>query len=242
LGVEGAVTFAGIAAIVAICVISAIQLWQLGRFQEELRRQGFVILDDSQAICTQGCHLPARPAAGDIQLPRFGPSEADLDILREWMKGQQGQPSPGPTPAPSPGQTETPQRTAPEATRKEQPAPQPAPAPKEYPPEKICDDATYDRLKADYESKCKDTGRMTCSKAKLGRRQYSLLTCDEAKRRLALHRECLAAREEFERVRFASVDPRHEQVLEAHRQGIRTCEQVVLEKCRESGAAGEPHE
>jgi hypothetical protein len=146
LGVEGAVTIAGIAAIVAICVISAIQLWQLAKFQEELRRRGFIILDDPQAVCTQGCHLPARPPAGEIELPRLEPSKPDLDTLREWIEGQQGQPSPG--------QTQTPQRPAPEATPKEQPAPQatPAPAPQkpeqekkkktcatEYPDVRLCD-------------------------------------------------------------------------------------------------------
>ena len=131
-------------------------------------------------------------------------------------------------------------RPAPEDARKNQPAPQPIPGSKEYPPEKICADEVYDRLKDNYESKCKEAGRMTCSKAKLGRRQYSLLTCEEALRRLALHRECLAAREEFERECFASIDPRHETVLEAHRQGIRTCERAVQEKCFESGSAGQP--
>ena len=102
LSIESIATAGGVAAIAAICVLSAIQLWQLGRFQEELRRRGFIILDDPQAVCTQGCHLTGRPPTGDIQLPRLDPSEADQDILRKWIAGQRGQPSPVPEPAPGP--------------------------------------------------------------------------------------------------------------------------------------------
>ena len=53
-------TVAVAAALVAIGVAASIQLWQLGKFEAELRDQGFIILEDPQALCTGGCHLPTR--------------------------------------------------------------------------------------------------------------------------------------------------------------------------------------
>jgi hypothetical protein len=102
LGIGGAVTVAGIAAIVAVCVIAGIQLWQLSKFQEELGRRGLIILHDPLAICIRGCHLPSRPPVREIPLPRRDPfDKRTLEEIRKWLEREKGpQPTPQPTPRP----------------------------------------------------------------------------------------------------------------------------------------------
>lgn len=95
LSIEGAITIGGIAAIVVVCVIAGIELWQLGKFQNELRRRGLIILDDPLAVCIGGCHLPTRPPVGEF--PRLG-------------RGTGAQPWPGPITVPRPREEEDPQR------------------------------------------------------------------------------------------------------------------------------------
>lgn len=115
-----AVAITGAVAIVAICVIAGIQLWQLGKFQQELESRGFIILDDALAVCIKGCHhtspvrlptfrefpeLPSTPG-----LPMSPLSPRDEEALRRWLEElpppsptRQTEPEPRPTPRVRPG-------------------------------------------------------------------------------------------------------------------------------------------
>jgi hypothetical protein len=68
-GVGAGTTVAGVTAIVAICVIAGYQLWKLGQFQEALREQGFIILEEALSLCISGCHQPSRPSSGFREFP-----------------------------------------------------------------------------------------------------------------------------------------------------------------------------
>ena len=80
----GATTLAGAAALAGILAIAGYQLWTLGRVQAELRDAGYIILEDPQALCTGGCHLPDlpdHPISPDVpSQPRWDPRE-----LPPWM-------------------------------------------------------------------------------------------------------------------------------------------------------------
>ena len=109
LSLEAIVATAGIAAIVAICVVAGYQLWKLGKFQEELRARGFIIIGDPLTVCIGGCHLPARPQAPDFRdfpklpdRPLFPPSGPDTDAIERWIRDTTPQPDPKPTPFPIP--------------------------------------------------------------------------------------------------------------------------------------------
>ncbi len=99
------------------------------------------------------------------------------------------------------------------------------------PVDKICTDALYDKLKDGYEQSCKESGGMSCSEKKMGRKQYGALTCDTAKENLGKQKTCLASRNEFEQKCFATVDAAHQKVLDDHKQGVSTCETAVKDKC-----------
>lgn len=108
IGVGTVAAVAGVTAIVAICVIAGIELWQMGQFQAELERRGFIILDDPLQVCIRGCHM-----GGPQRLPnlndRFPP--LTLENLPQWMGPVGGQrtgpdtrrdPVPGTQPQPRP--------------------------------------------------------------------------------------------------------------------------------------------
>ncbi|MBE9180039.1 hypothetical protein IQ268_15825, partial [Oculatella sp. LEGE 06141] len=118
-----AVTVTGVAAIVAIMVVAGIQLWQLARFQEALRAEGYIILENPLGLCIGGCHLPSRPirpAFPDFPFEPISPFPAPRlpspppDAIIEWLRSQprsptQPQPHPQPHPQPQP-QPETTRR------------------------------------------------------------------------------------------------------------------------------------
>jgi Domain of unknown function (DUF4157) len=113
--------YVGPAIIVLLLVVAAEQLWSLGQFEEELRRQGFIILEDPLALCIGGCHLPAKPGAPKWDQPpstKFPPITAG-DVSK-WL---------GPTKAPSP---------------------QPVPTPKEKSPREKCHETHPSALSCDY--------------------------------------------------------------------------------------------
>lgn len=122
-GGAGAAALAGPAAIVAICAIAGYQLWKLGQFEEALRQQGFIILEDPLGICIGGCHLPSQPATPAIPLfdqpgdrfrlkpiPGPGPlSDADRRVLEDWLTPPvAARPRPAPAPQPAPQTTTKP--------------------------------------------------------------------------------------------------------------------------------------
>ena len=90
----GAVAATGALAIVAICVVAGIQLWELATFQHELESRGFIILDDALAVCIKGCHTSPVPLQGFREFPRPLPERgfpssrlapADEEALRRWL-------------------------------------------------------------------------------------------------------------------------------------------------------------
>ncbi|MCX5205381.1 DUF4157 domain-containing protein [Streptomyces sp. NBC_00237] len=107
----------GPAALLAVSVIAVRQLWALGRFQDELRSRGFIILESAQGICTGGCHLPdphRRPSPDFTPLPASPgyPGYPGWEKFRRWLPphadsggtpwpaaGQQAEPTPLPDPA-----------------------------------------------------------------------------------------------------------------------------------------------
>lgn len=109
VSLEAIVATAGIAAIVAICVVAGYQLWKLGKFQEELRAKGFIIIGDPLAVCIAGCHLPARPQTPDFRdfprlpdRPLFPPTGPDTDAIERWIRETTPQPIPKARPFPVP--------------------------------------------------------------------------------------------------------------------------------------------
>ena len=107
----GAVAATGALAIIAICVIAGIELWQFGKFQAELESRGFIILDDALAVCIKGCHTsPVRlPTFREFpDTPTFPQPEArlrprDEETIRRWLdqvpeptQGTKEQPRPAP--------------------------------------------------------------------------------------------------------------------------------------------------
>jgi uncharacterized protein DUF4157 len=65
------------------------------KFQSELRKQGFIILDEPLGLCIGGCHLPSRPRSGrmlDIFPP---PRRLDPADLEKWL-GPSQKPAPPP--------------------------------------------------------------------------------------------------------------------------------------------------
>ena len=72
-GTAGAEVAAGATVIGAIIIVSGVQMFLAGRYQEKLRDAGYILLEDPLKICIGGCHLPTRPA----------PSIPDLTTLHE---------------------------------------------------------------------------------------------------------------------------------------------------------------
>lgn len=190
--------------------------------------------------------MHGRAPTGEIQeprqLPRFGPSQPDLDILRDWIDGEQGQK----TPAPTPGKTETPQRTAPESAPKPQPQPQTG-TPKRHPKQKDdCSNERYDELR-DKITACK---RMSFSCSDAAERAALGITTrkafekpgaprwprEEILRRLAQAEECAKARDDFQRECFepSPGDPDWEN-HEKQRLDWKIAEQLCRDKARARG-------
>ncbi len=147
LGLGGGAAIAGPAVIVAVCVIAAYQLWELGKFQDELRAKGFIILEDPLALCIGGCHMPSRPPSS---LARDLPPLTRQQI-EDWLPPEGSRKRPQPTPVPL-----------------QTPVPAPAPQPKS----KKCSDARVKTLHDEVDKHCKDRERSctmqgdTCASAK----------------------------------------------------------------------------
>ena len=55
-GTAGAEVAAGATVIGAIIIVSGVQLFLAGRYQEKLRDAGYILLEDPLKICIGGCH------------------------------------------------------------------------------------------------------------------------------------------------------------------------------------------
>ena len=96
--------------------------------------------------------------------------------------------------------------------------------------DKICDDATYDKLQDNYDKLCKKNGGMSCGKSALAKK-YDAMTCDTAKENLSKQKACLASRDVFQEKCFVAVDSRHQVPLDEHAKGVKSCEEAVQDKC-----------
>jgi hypothetical protein len=65
------------------------------KFQSELRKQGFIILEDPLAVCIGGCHLPSKPTLHPDLLPPMKP--LDRKALEEWLGPSPSSPAPAKT-------------------------------------------------------------------------------------------------------------------------------------------------
>jgi hypothetical protein len=84
------VAVVGVAALVAICVVAIVELWQMAQFQLALEAHGFIILDDPLAVCIQNCH------SSSVRLPNFREfpepetdlsPRYDVELPRRWIEG-----------------------------------------------------------------------------------------------------------------------------------------------------------
>jgi hypothetical protein len=95
----------GVLALIAVCVAAGIELWKITKFQMELRRQGFIILDSPLAVCIGACHhappgTRARPSdldpfaprtprtARPLELPPPAPLDVDIQIIEDWLRAE----------------------------------------------------------------------------------------------------------------------------------------------------------
>lgn len=87
----GGLTLAAVAppvALLAIVVVTSYLLWKIGQFQAELRKAGFIILEEPLALCVGGCH--ASPAADTsrsvLDNPNFGDFGASGAFDPSWFE------------------------------------------------------------------------------------------------------------------------------------------------------------
>lgn len=71
-------------------------LFERTKFQSELRKQGFIILEDPLAVCISGCHLPSKPGFHPDLLPPMKP--VDRKALEQWLGPPPSSPAPEKTP------------------------------------------------------------------------------------------------------------------------------------------------
>ena len=225
-GLGAGVGAAGAAAIVAIVVIAGIQLWQLGRFQDELRAQGFVILENPLALCIGGCHLPSRPTRPSFpdfpSFPRTGPSTGpltpdELDLLDRWIREQQPRGAP-PQPQPTPQQP---------------PLPEIGPLPHQRRnPNQTCPNAVLDSLQAEKDRICNSIPGESCSPSKVSPRRLARRPCSEIRRRIQAIGDCLQIRQRIQDECFGGQpDPIHQRVMNELNNGLTACLALEAQNC-----------
>src|SRR6185503_21106662 len=69
-------------------------LFERTKFQSELRKQGFIILEDPLAVCICGCHLPSKPGLHPDLLP---PMPLGPKALERWFGPPPSSPAPAKT-------------------------------------------------------------------------------------------------------------------------------------------------
>jgi hypothetical protein len=201
VGVGGAATAAGIGAIVAICVIAGMQLWELGQFEDDLRAKGFIILEAPLALCIGGCHQSA-PSPGPNLKPLLPSND---EWIRKWLEDRPmaGKRRLAPIPVP--------------------PVPVPAP-PAARPKSTRCTDdevdAMHDAVKeaCDKERSCSPQ-LDTCDTAK--QKIAAGYACIDARERL--QKKCFQKGD-------PGYDGHMRQIAEAYA-ALRNCEAVVQAKC-----------
>ncbi len=98
-------TAAGLAAIAALAVLEVYALSKRGEFQEKLRENGFIILEDPLALCVGGCHMPSQPSHAPLgDFPPLAPEQIEDWLRPEDSKTRPTQSLQGPTQQQSPQQ------------------------------------------------------------------------------------------------------------------------------------------
>jgi hypothetical protein len=202
-GIGGAAAAGGIAAVVAVCVIAAYQLWELGKFQEELRAKGFIILEDPLAQCIGACHAPSRSAP---PLARDFPPLTGSQI-EDWLRPEAGRKPQQPSPVPA-------QKTDPE------PDTEP-----EQPKSKKCTEKRVKELHDEVEKQCKKRNRRctmqnTCEEATEG--VSAGYACIAARQKM--QKECWEKGD-------AGYEGHMQQIADAYA-ALRRCEAVMKDKCK----------
>jgi hypothetical protein len=217
IGASAAVIAAGVAAIVAISVICAIELWELSKFQNHLRERGFVIIDDPLQICVQGCHMPARPIAPTLgplapMVPRSHvstgtPTPAELATIQSWLE----------TPAAK-------QKSTQRGSAVPQVPPRSTVKVSAQPKSRKCTDEQVNELHSAVKDACDQVRGCTMQGD----------TCETATAKVAAAYACIDARERMQKMCFSPGDPGYQghmlQIAQLYA-ALRTCLHVMQVKC-----------
>ena len=90
----GIVPYIAAGVVIVLLLSAAKNLWDLSRFQSELRYQGFIILEAPLALCIGGCHMPSqdhselRPAVSGSLM-----DSKDFDMLLKAKKARADAPA-----------------------------------------------------------------------------------------------------------------------------------------------------
>jgi Domain of unknown function (DUF4157) len=240
------------AVLLTVLAIAGTYAWEtlkeLGAFQAELRDQGFVILEDPQALCVHGCHLPSRPISPEV------PSQpAPQFKLPPWIferPPQAVQQTPPLEPAPvveqqpeaapiTMGPTVTPAApTVREPTTQPTPEIEIGPEPHQRRlPTQTCTNAVLDQLQAQMHSICDTIPGESCSPSKVSPKRLARRPCSEIRLRIAAIRACIRERQNIQDLCFGGrPDPRHIVPIEQLNNGLTACLALEAVNC----AAGHP--
>lgn len=218
-------TGAGPAIVVTIMVLAVSELWSFAQFQEALRAQGYVILENPLAICIGGCHLPSQPQMPSSppfsNLPRIplGPDSLtpkEMDDLTKWIEGTRKAPQPAPT-----------QQTQPQPT----PQPQPQPAPRRR-PNQTCENDVLDTLQAEKDRICNSIPGDSCSPKRVSPKRLARRPCSEIRQRIRAIQDCIAIRQVIQRDCFDNKpDKDHQKAFDDLASALRHCLTLEAQNC-----------
>lgn len=206
------------AALIALLVsaeMAAIE--DLGKFQAELRNRGFIVLEDPQALCVGGCHIPQRVEPRS----RFGgllSPQLDRETAEKWL-GQQPRTAPAATTGTGPGPGTQPQTPTPSIG--------PAPGQRRH-ANQTCDNATLDALQKEMHRICDKIPGESCSPSKVSPKRLARRPCSQILQRNQALRECLQKRQLVQDECFGGKpDPDHIKAMAELTNGLNAC--VALE-------------
>lgn len=215
---------AGAAVIVVILVSAGLELWAFGRFQQALRDQGFVVLEDPLALCIGGCHLPARPASPEfgprVPLPTSPLTPDDIARIERFLRELPPQASEQPRQPP----VATQQRPEPRADI--------GPGPEQRrSPDQTCSNAVLDQLQAEKDRICTAIPGPSCSPSR-SPKMLARIPCSVLRTRIRAFRECLALRQRIQDECFGGrPDSAHQDVIDQLTRGMQSCIALLAVNC-----------
>jgi hypothetical protein len=214
-GLAAGTTVVGVAAIVAICAVAGYQLWQLGKFQDELRAKGFIILEDPLGLCISGCHMPSkqRPFPSFDEPGPLKPFKPMTDReLEEWLGPKGSQPKPGPVAPPVPQVG-------------------PRPGPRRH-PDQTCENDVLDKLQKKKDDICNSIPGESCSPSKVSPKRLARRPCSQIRVRIQSVRDCLKIRQDIQDTCFGGKpDPVHLKVMKELNDGLAHCVALAAINC-----------